>query len=163
MSSLHVEIASADFDDWRSLLALLQSSFAYMDGRIDPPSSLNRMTEDDLRAKARKERLLVAHEHGQLVGCAYAEVRSGCVYVGKIAVASHARGRGVARKLLAAAESIARIAGRHVLELQTRSELIENHQAFGSLGFEKVAETAHPGYARPTSITMQRAVRPRAE
>jgi phosphinothricin acetyltransferase len=50
-----------------------------------------------------------------------------------------------------------------VLELQTRVELIENHNTFSALGFEKVAETAHPGYSRPTSITMQRAVRPRAQ
>lgn len=132
-------------------------------GRIDPPSSLNEMTEDDLRAKARREQLLVADEHGQLVGSAYADVRSTCVYVGKVAVTSKARGRGVARKLLAAAESIARIADRQVLELQTRVELIENHNTSSARGFEKVAATAHPGYSRPTSITMQRAFRPRAQ
>ena len=117
------------------------------------------MTEDDLRAKARREQLLVANEHGQLVGCAYVDVRDTCVYVGKVTVASTVRGRGIARKLLAVAESIALTAGRPVLELQTRVELIENHNTFLALGFEKVAKTAHPGYSRPTSITMQRAVR----
>jgi phosphinothricin acetyltransferase len=50
-----------------------------------------------------------------------------------------------------------------LLELQTRVELIENHKTFGALGFEKVAETAHPGYSRPTSITMQRSIRSHAQ
>jgi N-acetylglutamate synthase-like GNAT family acetyltransferase len=163
MSSVQVELAPTDFNDWSALLALLQTSFAYMDGRIDPPSSLNEMTEDDLRAKAGREQLVVASEHGQLVGCAYVDVRSTCAYVGKVAVASKARGRGIAKQLLDAAESIARNAGRQVLELQTRVELLENHKAFSALGFERVAETAHPGYSRPTSITMQRAVCPRAQ
>jgi GNAT superfamily N-acetyltransferase len=138
MSSVNVELAPADFADWSSLLALLQTSFAYMDGRIDPPSSLNEMTEDSLRAKARREHLLVAKDHGQLVGCAYADVRSTCVYVGKVAVAPEVRSRGVARKLLAAAESIAQTTGRQVLELQTRVELIENHDTFSALGFAKI-------------------------
>ncbi|MFN7434077.1 MAG: N-acetyltransferase, partial [Betaproteobacteria bacterium] len=46
--------------------------------------------------------------------------------------------------------------GRTALELQTRIELTENHATFAALGFAKVAETAHPGYARPTSITLRR-------
>ena len=32
--------APSDFADWSAILLLLQSAFAYMDGRIDPPSSL---------------------------------------------------------------------------------------------------------------------------
>jgi GNAT superfamily N-acetyltransferase len=160
---MEVEIAPSNFSGWGALLALLQESFAYMDGRIDPPSSLNRMTEGDLRTKAHRERLIVALEGSKLVGCAYADVRNTSVYLSKVAVAPDARGRGVARLLVAAAESIARASGRQVLELQTRIELVENHKAFGALGFKKVAEAAHAGYSRPTSITMQRPVARRAQ
>ena len=148
--------APPEFADWSALLLLLQSAFAYMDGRIDPPSSLHRMGVEQLRAKARQESLILATEGNALVGCAFAEVRSDCVYVGKVAVAEPYRGRGIARQLLAAAESIARRSGLQVVELQTRIELVENHQTFAALGFEKVAETAHPGYTRPTSITMRK-------
>jgi hypothetical protein len=42
--------------------------------------------------------------------------------------------------------------------LQTRVELVENHAAFSRMGFAKTGESAHPGYDRPTSITMRRAV-----
>jgi len=150
--------ASPDFADWNSVLLLLQSAFAYMDGRIDPPSSLRRLDVDELRAKARQQSLILAISGDALVGCALAEVRSDCVYVGKVAVATEYRGRGVARQLLATAESIARRRGLRVLELQTRVELVENHQTFAALGFKKTGETTHPGYTRPTSITMRRCI-----
>ncbi len=155
---MDVEVAPPAFDDWDELVALLRASFAYMDGRIDPPSSLDAMTGLDLRAKAQRERLIVAYETGRLIGCAFADIRADCVYVGKVAVAAHARGRGIARRLMAVAESLAVAAGREVLELQTRVELVENHRTFAALGFRKVAESAHAGYSRPTSITMQRPV-----
>ena len=150
--------ASPDFADWNSVLLLLQSAFAYMDGRIDPPSSLRRLDVDELRAKARQQSLILAISGDALVGCALAEVRGDCVYVGKVAVATEYRGRGVARQLLATAESIARRRGLRVLELQTRVELVENHQTFAALGFKKTGETTHPGYTRPTSITMRRCI-----
>jgi GNAT superfamily N-acetyltransferase len=157
-----VEIATSpqDFGDWESLLSLLRTSFAYMDSRIDPPSSLQKMGVDELRSKAQQEILILATDGSDLVGCAFAAVRNDCVYIGKIAVAERARGRGVARRMMEAAESIARSARRQALELQTRVELVENHKTFAALGFEKVAETSHPGYTRPTSITMRKVVRP---
>ncbi len=148
--------APSEFSDWPALLRLLQSAFAYMDGRIDPPSSLQRMGIAELQAKAQHESLFLAVDGDDLIGCAFAELRSDCVYVGKVAVALPYRGRGIARQLLAAAESLARRSGVHALELQTRVELVENHRTFAALGFVKVAETAHPGYSRPTTITMRK-------
>jgi len=37
-------------------------------------------------------------------------------------------------------------------------ELVENHAAFAKMGFVRTGESAHPGYDRPTSITLRRAV-----
>ncbi|HTS22480.1 MAG TPA: GNAT family N-acetyltransferase [Casimicrobiaceae bacterium] len=155
---MRIRVAPPDFCAWPELLALLRGAFAYMESRIDPPSSLNDMGVDALREKAKEEILFVATEGTELVGCAFAALREDCVYVGKLAVADTARRRGVARALLAATEGIARDNLRPFLELQTRVELSENHEAFAALGFEKVAETAHPGYDRPTSITMRKRV-----
>lgn len=154
--AVHVAVAPPGFDDWDALLALLRASFAYMEGRIDPPSSLDRMDAAALRAKSHDETLILATAAGRLVGCAFAAVRDEHVYVGKVAVAADARGQGVARALLSAADAVARQHGRIGLELQTRVELTENHRSFAALGFRPVAETAHPGYDRPTSITWQR-------
>ena len=155
---MQIIVSPAGFSDWPQLLSLLRESFAYMNSRIDPPSSLTRMGIDEFKAKAAEETLIVATEGQSLIGCAFAALRDECVYVGKVAVAQSARGKGAARAMFAAAEDLAREHGRRFLELQTRIELVENHATFGALGFEKVAETAHPGYNRPTSITMRKRV-----
>lgn len=152
--------APPDFDDWNGLLTLLQQAFAYMAPRIDPPSSLNRLDADGLRHKAQRETLIIARDGPQLLGCAFVELRVDCAYVGKVAVAESARGLGIGRRLIAAAEQLARDHRRPCLELQTRIELVDNHRTFAALGFSQVAATAHPGYDRPTSITMRKALPP---
>lgn len=158
--AVQIAPAPADFADWPALLALLQRAFASMDGRIDPPSSLTRMDAAALQAKARDEHLVVAHHASldgtQLVGCVFATVRPDCVYLGKLAVDDAWRGHGIARRLIDAVAQFAQAHARSTLELQTRVELVENHRAFAALGFVKVAETAHPGYDRPTSVTMRK-------
>jgi len=153
---MQISVSPTGFSDWPQLLDLLRESFAYMTSRIDPPSSLTRMSIDEFKTKATEETLIIATEGKELIGCAFAALRDDCVYVGKVAVASSARRQGVARAIFTAAEILARQHRRDFLELQTRVELVENHATFAALGFEKVAETAHPGFSRPTSITMRK-------
>ncbi len=155
---MRIIVSPAGFSDWPQLLGLLRDSFAYMASRIDPPSSLTRMDIDEFKIKAAQETLIVATEGQRLIGCAFAALQDDCVYVGKVAVDPSARGKGIARAMFAAVEDLARMHRRRFIELQTRIELVENHATFGALGFEKVAETAHPGYNRPTSITMRKPV-----
>ncbi|MEX2207162.1 MAG: GNAT family N-acetyltransferase [Myxococcota bacterium] len=157
-SGVRIVVSPPGFSEWAGLLALLHSAYAYMEGRIDPPSSLLRMDAKQLEAKARDEVLIVALADRRLVGCAFAALREDCVYVGKLAVDASVRRRGVARELMAAAETLARANARAFLELDTRIELIENHEAFAALGFGKVGESAHPGFERPTSIAMRKRV-----
>jgi GNAT superfamily N-acetyltransferase len=155
---MRISTSPEGFSDWPGLVNLVRDAFAYMDSRIDPPSSLTRMGLEEFKAKAEKEVLIVAYERLTLVGCAFADLREDCVYLGKVAVTKAARGKGVARRLFAAADELAKSHGKQALELQTRVELVENHATFGALGFIKVAETAHPGYSRSTSNTMRRPV-----
>ncbi|MFL6624579.1 MAG: GNAT family N-acetyltransferase [Sulfurifustis sp.] len=131
-----------------------------MESRINPPSSLLRMDVHQLEKKARDEALILAFEDQRLIGCAFASLREDCVYVSKLAVDTAVRRRGVARKMMQEAERFARANARPFVELETRIELIENHKTFAALGFSKVAESAHPGFDRPTSITMRKPVSP---
>ena len=85
-------------------------------------------------------------------------IRPGDGEVRRVYVARAAQGRGIGRQLMHAAESFAREHGLGEIELETRIELVENHATFAALGFRKVAEQAHPGYDRPTSITMRKAL-----
>jgi GNAT superfamily N-acetyltransferase len=146
----------AGFDDWPGLLALLRDSFAYMDGRIDPPSSLHSFDAAKLAAKAAEEELVLAFQDGALVGCLFAIPRGDALYFGKIAVRPKLQGRGIARRMFALAEAGARARGFKALALQARIELTENHLTFTALGFEKVGEGSHPGYTRPTDVNFRK-------
>lgn len=144
------------FDDWQALLDLILRSFAYMDGVIDPPSSAHRLTPQTLEARARREALLLAYRGDQLAGCLFVAEREDGVHLGKLAIDPALQGQGLGRRLVEAAETLARTAGKKALELETRIELHGNHTAFAKLGFKEVARTAHPGFDRPTSITMRK-------
>ncbi|MEM7671221.1 MAG: GNAT family N-acetyltransferase [Pseudomonadota bacterium] len=153
-----VQIRQAGADtDWPDIHALLTRAFAYMEGRIDPPSSLTRMSVACLAQKAARETVLLA-EDPRLVGCLFATSRTGALYLGKIAIDPDCQGRGIGRALLAAATEIAKQKRLRALELQTRVELVENHAAFSALGFETIAKTRHSGFDRATSLTMRRPV-----
>jgi GNAT superfamily N-acetyltransferase len=147
-------------EDWSALHALLVTCFAGMEGRIDPPSSLAAMTPETLRAKAREETLVTLRDGDALVACGYFRDTGRSLHLGKLAVRPDHRRRGHLRRIVAEAEAMARRLGRPVLELGTRVELTENHAVFARLGFREVARTAHPGYERPTSVTMERPVDP---
>jgi N-acetylglutamate synthase-like GNAT family acetyltransferase len=157
MSPRGIEIrrAPADFAGWEEVRALILAAFAYMDCRIDPPSSALRLTPQSMAADAAKGALLLAESNGELVGCAFVRPEADALYVGKLAVRSDLQGSGVGKALIAAARAEARARGLGMLELETRIELTENHAAFARMGFVKTAETAHPGFTRPTSITMR--------
>ncbi|MGJ5207811.1 GNAT family N-acetyltransferase [Bradyrhizobium sp. HKCCYLR20261] len=153
--AITISRAAPDFGDWERVRALILDAFAYMDGRIDPPSSALQLTAQSMQADAAKGALLLADRAGDLVGCVFVRAKGDALYIGKLAVRPGLQGAGIGRRLVAAACEEARRLGLTMLELQTRIELTENHLAFARMGFVKTAETAHEGFERPTSITMR--------
>ena len=139
-------------------MALIHRAFAFMEGRIDPPSSLHRMNAAALAQKSRDETCLLARQNTGLWGCVFCAADGPDLGISKLAVDPAHQGRGVGRLLIAQAEAEARAFGHEALTLQTRIELTENHAAFARLGFIKTGETAHPGYDRSTSITMRKSL-----
>nr|WP_245706571.1 GNAT family N-acetyltransferase [Ruegeria marina] len=137
-----------------TILSLIQTSFAYMDGRIDPPSSMLRLTKTAISEQAARGEVWVLGD--PVVAVMFLTVKPGRLYLGKLAVKAACRGKGLARRLVNCAEARALALGLPVLELETRVELVENHAAFARMGFVKTGEKAHSGYDRSTSITMQK-------
>lgn len=158
MTALRIRPIRSDFDRWEDLLQLILESFAYMDGVIDPPSSAHHLTADNLRSKAEDEAGFAALLGDELTGCVFIKEQDDHFYLGKLAVASGFEGRGIGRKLMEEAERAAVARGKPVMELQTRIELTRNHAVFEKLGYRKVAETAHTGFTRTTSITMRKEI-----
>ncbi|MCZ3380347.1 MULTISPECIES: GNAT family N-acetyltransferase [Rhizobium] len=146
------------FDRWDALLDLILTSFAYMNGRIDPPSSALALTSETLKAKALSEIAYVALDGEQLVGCIFCRPEAESLYVGKLAVVPAAQGKGIGKQLLGLAETAARELGLKALRLETRIELTDNHATFAAWGFRKTAENRHAGFDRTTSIEMRKAI-----
>ncbi|ACP27222.1 putative acetyltransferase [Sinorhizobium fredii NGR234] len=94
-----------------------------------------------------------------LLGCVFLKPEPDCLYIGKLAIDPAHQGKGLGRRLLAAAEETARSLGLPALRLQTRIELTENHAAFAAWGFVETSRSAHPGFSRPTSIDMRKVLR----
>ena len=133
-----------------AVLDLIREAFAYMDGVVDPPSSIHRLRLDDLRAGE------VWALGDPPVAAMMLTVRGDALYLGKLAVAVAHRGQGLSRRMVEAAVARAAALGLSAVELQTRIELTANQAAFTALGFAEIARTAHPGYDLPTSITYRR-------
>ncbi len=145
-------------EDMRPVLALLQQAFAYMEGRIAPPSSLGRMDVADLVTLAQQAELWVVDGPQGPLACMVLTPQSDTLYLGKLAVAAAARGQGLARRMIACSLERARLLGLPSVSLQSRIELVENHAAFAALGFGIVGTTTHQGYDRPTAVTFMQAV-----
>ncbi len=145
---------AADPYDWPAVLALIHRAFAYMEPRIDPPSSLHRLTPQGLARMARDGELWVLG--APPMACMVLTPEPDALYLGKVAVDPPLQGRGTGRALVALAEDRARALAKPVLRLQARVELTELHAFYLRLGFTETARTAHPGYARPTSITFEK-------
>ena len=136
------------------VLDLIRHCFAFMDGRIDPPSSIYRLQLTDLNEKSREGWILVAGYPVQ--ACVVATALPHALYLGKMAVHPDLRGAGLAREMVQACEELALQNGLDRLELQVRIELVENRQTFEKLGFHQTEFNSHPGYDRITEITMQK-------
>jgi phosphinothricin acetyltransferase len=160
-ADLHNAVRRLEASDTAALaqvLGLIQTSFAYMTGRIDPPSSMHQLTVSALAQMAKDSSVLALGD--PVAACLVAKPLPHALYLGKIAIASDLRGRGVLRALLGRSEELARSLSLSRLELQVRIELVENQKIFGICGFVETARNAHPGYDRATEITMQKLLKP---
>lgn len=154
MTTPYPQQCRADDERLPAVLSLIQSTFAYMENRVDPPSSMTRLTVNDIATQCETGEVWVIGTPMQ--ACIFLKKMDGRLYMGKLAVDPGARGKGFARRLVELAEERALAQHLQELELEVRIELVENHKTFGALGFQKVSEGAHYGYDRITFITMRK-------
>lgn len=133
-----------------AVLRLVRAAFAEHEGRIDPPSSVHRLTAEAL---SREEVWTLGDPPEAAV--ILTPLPDG-LHLGKLAVRPDRRRRGHALALVEHAAARATALRLPALVLQSRVELTENHAAFEAMGFERVGTTAHPGFDRPTSVTFRR-------
>ena len=82
------------------------------------------------------------------------------LYLSRLAVAPAWRGCGIAKALVAAAEVAALGLGLPRIHLSTRLVLLDNRRLFAGCGFVETTRHAHPGYAEPTFVKMEKWLAP---
>jgi predicted N-acetyltransferase YhbS len=91
-----------------------------------------------------------------MVGCVMWQVQPRGLYLGRLAVHPEHRGRGIAPALVAAVEAQGSRLGQPRVLLSTRLVLADNRRLFARCGFVETAQHAHPGYAHPTFVDMEK-------
>ena len=158
-------------EDAATVAALVRQAFAHQSMPTDPPASALRVTRFDIahhltqgaggvahlgKAHPGEAQVGEAQLGGALVGSALWIEQDGGLYIGRVAVAPSFRRRGIARHLLAMAETACRRAVLPRLWLETRVALLDNRRLFASAGFVEISRHAHPGYAEPTFVRMEK-------
>ena len=98
----------------------------------------------------------LARLDGLAVGCLRFEAAAGHLHVRRVAVEPSRQGRGVGRALMAWAEAEARRRGLREVTLGVRLALPSNVALYRHLGYRPVSRHAHPGYDRPTWLSMRK-------
>ncbi|MDN5787237.1 GNAT family N-acetyltransferase [Pseudorhodobacter sp.] len=142
--------------DWDALLAQIRRAFAGMEGRIDPPSSLNRMKAQDLASHPGEVWVIGTPPRA----CMVLTRKAHALHLGRLSVDPPYQRKGYAHALITHAETRARALGLSALELQSRIELVENHAIFFAMGFEQTGSTTHAGFEGPTSLVFTKRIKP---
>jgi N-acetylglutamate synthase-like GNAT family acetyltransferase len=150
-------LRAATVNDAETLSRLIVGAFSAYEIRLDPPSSALKETPVSVRAKFADHGGAIAESDGRGIGCVlFTPADATALYIGRLAVDSAWRRRGVARALVAYAEAEARRRGLRQMRLQVRIPLVDNQALFRSCGFVEVSRESHPGYTEPTTIRMEK-------
>jgi GNAT superfamily N-acetyltransferase len=135
---------------------VIHDAFARQSVVTDPPSGALRETVASIAETLRSGGGFGIRMAEVLAGVVLWQIEDDAVRIGRLAVRPAWRRKGLARALIAACEDEALRRGVPRLRLGVRIELEDNRRLFDSCGYVETCRTAHPGHARPTSITMEK-------
>jgi predicted N-acetyltransferase YhbS len=143
-------------DDAAAAARLIREAFAAQSRATDPPSGALGETTESVSAKLAEGGGAGAEADGALIGVVLWAEKDDALAIGRLSVLPAWRGRGIARALLAAAETQARRRGLARMTLRVRLALGENQRLFAGFGFAPAGHGAHPGYSEPTFVAMEK-------
>ena len=144
--------------DTASVADLIRAAFAAQSVVTNPLPSALRETAETVAAALAAGGGACAVADDRVIGAVLWHRQPKGLYLGRLSVASDARGNGVALALIGAAELACRAAGLDRLLLSTRLVLADNRRLFARCGFREVGLATHPGYAAPTSVDMEKPI-----
>ncbi|MBV9736242.1 MAG: GNAT family N-acetyltransferase, partial [Acidisphaera sp.] len=149
-------VRPAGVADAPKIAALVRLAFAHQEVATDPPPSALRETTETIAAALADGGGAIAERGAEMIGAVLWSEKEGGLYLGRLAVLPSCRGQGVGSALIAAAEAQARALDLARLHLGVRLTLPANRRLFAAHGFVETTRRAHPGYAEPTSVTMEK-------
>jgi len=144
----------AEPDDADALAELIRYCFARQTAVTDPLPSALKESGDNIRKHFAGGGGGAMYEGP--AACLLWSEQDGGLYIGRVAVHPAWRGQGFAKRMLAMAEEEARRRSLPRLHLSTRLVLLDNRRLFAACGFVETSQEAHPGYARPTFVNLEK-------
>lgn len=163
MADATISIRQASVADLPALCAVIHAAYAEYRGCLDPPSGAHDETPASLRRKLTGGWAALASDGGAVVGCVFYAAEPETVYLGRLAVLPSHRRWGVGRRLVAFVEAEALALARRQVQLGVRLQLPDNQRFYAKLGYRIAAYGCHPGYSRPTYVTMVKDLAPQPE
>jgi GNAT superfamily N-acetyltransferase len=156
LTGLRVELCGPD----RAELVHRLTQEAFHDHlALDPPTGAAHETVETVREELALAEAALAWLGSRPAACVRLAVEGDHLHVRRLAVPPELQGRGIGRAMMAWAEADARRRGLAGVTVGVRIALRANRAFFGRLGYEVVAEHAHPGYDRPTWLEMTKPLR----
>jgi ribosomal protein S18 acetylase RimI-like enzyme len=159
-SPLPFVIRRADFSELAMLCAVIHAAYAEFEGKLTPPSGAHKETVESLAAKLTSGKGAIAWQGEEAVGSVLFEPRGEAIYLGRLAVPPQYRGRGIGALLVRYVEKQAIVHGHSHITLGVRLQLPENTAFYTKLGYHIAGYGAHPGFTKPTYMTMVKVLRP---
>ncbi len=151
-----IRLRAATTEDAGEIAGLIRAAFIGRAATTDPKPSAMHESETSVVATLAAGGGAVAQRGSRMVAAVLWQPRDGGLYFGRLAVADDMRGQGIARALVGAVEAEARRRGLPRLLLSTRLVWTDNRRLFAGLGFVETSLHAHPGYAAPTFVDMEK-------
>lgn len=144
-------------EDAEAAAALVRLAFTHTEVVPDPPLSALRENAASILATLQAGGGgALAEGSDRPAAVVLWQEKGGGLYFGRLAVHPDWRGHGLARALVEAAEVEARRRGLSRVWLSTRLVLAGNRRMFAALGYTEGERHAHPGYAQPTFVDIEK-------
>lgn len=145
MTHADTDLAVAGPGDLSEIEALVQDAYAPYVARIGMKPGPMR---DDYAAHVRAGRLRVLRADGRIAGILVLEPQDEALLLDNVAVAPWAQGRGYGRRLLDAAEQVARGQRYERIRLYTHVKMTENIAIYAGRGYRETGRTEVNGLHR---------------
>ena len=141
--------------DSDGVASLIRAAFGAIATPLDPAPSALRETGGSVRAQIAAGGGAVWADDG-LDGCILWREQDWGLYIGRLAVRPGCERRGIASRLVAAAEHEARRRGLPRMTLAVRLALDGNRLLFAAAGFHETTLRTHDGYSAPTYVEAEK-------